>query len=158
MKKWQIEKSETLEISKISKILFRVFLFSSFPFCSTAKIENSDLKISEKNFRDFRVFDLAVKLVNIFFWKLHVFKINMIFFSTVSFYLQKRFIKSKHEFFIKSIPKQTVEIFWNLILRNHRPYRLKQSRIKFITNWTWSRKIIAELPSWTRTDFMIYWS
>ena len=59
MKKWQIENSET---SEISEILFRVFLFPSFQFCSTAKIENSDSKISGKNFRDFRgflVFDLA---------------------------------------------------------------------------------------------------
>ena len=31
----------------------------SFRFCPGAKIKNSDLKISEKNFRDFRVFDLA---------------------------------------------------------------------------------------------------
>ena len=53
MKKWQIENLE------ISEILFRVFLFPSFRFCPIAKIENSDLKISEKNFRVFRVFDLA---------------------------------------------------------------------------------------------------
>ena len=65
MKKWQIENSETLEISEISEILFRVFLFPIFGFCPRAKIENSDLKISEKNFqdfRDFRGFDLAIKL------------------------------------------------------------------------------------------------
>ena len=49
-------KSET---SEILEILFRVFLFLSFRFCPTAKVENSDLKISEKNFQDFRVFDLA---------------------------------------------------------------------------------------------------
>ena len=42
MKKWQIENLE------ISEILFRVFLFPSFRFCPIAKIENSDLKISEK--------------------------------------------------------------------------------------------------------------
>ena len=48
MKNWQIGNSETLEISEISEILFRVFLFPSFRFCPTAKIENSDLKISEK--------------------------------------------------------------------------------------------------------------
>ena len=56
MKKWQIENSET------SEILFRVFLFPSFRFCTIAKIENSDLKTSKKNFRvfrDFQVFDLA---------------------------------------------------------------------------------------------------
>ena len=66
MKKWQIENSEKSEISEISEKLFRVFFFPSFRFCPTAKIENSDLKISEKNFRDFRdfrdfrVFDPAV--------------------------------------------------------------------------------------------------
>ena len=45
--------------SKISEKFFRVFLFPSFQFCTTAKIEISDLKILEKNFRDFRGFDLA---------------------------------------------------------------------------------------------------
>ena len=59
MKKWQIEILETSEISEISEILFWVFLFPSFRFCSIAKIENSDLKILEKNFRVFRVFDLT---------------------------------------------------------------------------------------------------
>ena len=62
MKKWQIENSET---SEISEILFRVFLFPSFRFCPVAKIENSELQISEKNFRVlrvFRVFDLAENL------------------------------------------------------------------------------------------------
>ena len=54
MKKRQIENLKELEISEM---LFRVFLFLSFRFCPTAKIENSDLKISEKNFR---VFDLTV--------------------------------------------------------------------------------------------------
>ena len=62
MKKWQIENSET---SEISEILFRVFLFPSFRFCPIAKIENSDLKISEKNFRVFRVFDLASKIISL---------------------------------------------------------------------------------------------
>ena len=62
MKKWQIENSET---SEISEIFFRVFLFPSFRHCPAAKIENSDSKISEKHFRDFqdfrgfRVFDLV---------------------------------------------------------------------------------------------------
>ena len=65
MKKWQIENLENSEISEISEKLFRVFLFPSFRFCPTAKIENLDLNILEKNFRDsrdfrgFRVFDLA---------------------------------------------------------------------------------------------------
>ena len=60
MKKWPIE---NLEKSEISEKLFQVFLFPSFRFCPAAKIENSDLKISAKNFRDFRgfrVFDLAL--------------------------------------------------------------------------------------------------
>ena len=66
MKKWQIESSKTSEILEISEKLFRVFLFPSFHFCSTAKFENLDLKILEKKFRDFldirspRIFDLAV--------------------------------------------------------------------------------------------------
>ena len=61
MIKWHIENSET---SEISKILFRVFLFPNFRFCPTAKIENLDLKISEKNFRGFRVFDLARQILD----------------------------------------------------------------------------------------------
>ena len=48
MKKWQIENSETSEIWEILEKLFQVFLFPSFLFFPTAKIENSDLKISEK--------------------------------------------------------------------------------------------------------------
>ena len=56
MKKWQIENLEKSEISEISEKLFRVFLFLSFRFCPTAKIEKSDIKISEKDFRDFRSF------------------------------------------------------------------------------------------------------
>ena len=62
MKKWQIENSET---SEILEILFRVFLFPSFRFCPTAKIENSDINISENFFRDFRVFDLAFRSFDI---------------------------------------------------------------------------------------------
>ena len=50
MKKWHIENSEKSEISEFSEKLFRVFLFPSLRFCPTAKIENSDLKILEKNF------------------------------------------------------------------------------------------------------------
>ena len=65
MKKWLAENSEKLKISEISEKLLRVFFFLSFRFCPTAKIEYSDLKTSQKNFRDFRdfrgfqVFDLA---------------------------------------------------------------------------------------------------
>ena len=35
------------------------FPISEFLILPTVKIENSDLKISEKNFQDFRVFNLA---------------------------------------------------------------------------------------------------
>ena len=59
MKKWQIEISEKSEISEIWEKLFRLFLFPSFRFCPTAKIENSDWKFLEKDFRGFQVFDLA---------------------------------------------------------------------------------------------------
>ena len=52
MKKWQIENSEKSEISEVWEKLFRVFLFPSFRFCPTVKIENSDLKFLEKDFRD----------------------------------------------------------------------------------------------------------
>ena len=78
MKKWQIENSETSEVSKISEILFRVFLFPRFRFCPIAKIENLDLKILEKNFqvfrdfrvfRVFRVFELAIWTPPLFFLK-----------------------------------------------------------------------------------------
>ena len=64
MKKWKIENSEKSEISKISEKLFRVFLFLSFRFCSTAKIyiENSEkLEISEISEKLFRVFDFALQ-------------------------------------------------------------------------------------------------
>ena len=77
MKKWQIENSEKSKVSEISKELFRVFFFSSFRLYPAAKIENSDFKISERNFRDFRgfrVFDLAVlkvhSKVHLSFWHL----------------------------------------------------------------------------------------
>ena len=59
----QVKNSETSGISEISEIMLRVFLFPSFRFFTTAKTENSDLKILENFFRDFRgfrVFDLAV--------------------------------------------------------------------------------------------------
>ena len=55
--------SEKSEISEISEKLFGIFLFTSFRFFPTGKIQNSDLKISEKNFRNFRgfrVFSLAI--------------------------------------------------------------------------------------------------
>ena len=47
---WQIENSETSEILEIWEVLLPFFSFSSFQFCFIAKIENSDLKIQEKNF------------------------------------------------------------------------------------------------------------
>ena len=56
MKKWQIENSEKSKKSEISEKLFRVFFFPSFRFCPTAKIENSNLKISEKKFPRFPSF------------------------------------------------------------------------------------------------------
>ena len=46
-----MENSETLEISEI---LFQVFLFPSF--CPIAKIENSELQLSEKIFPSFASF------------------------------------------------------------------------------------------------------
>ena len=52
------EKMVNRKLGKVGNLgnlgkLFRVFLFPSFRFFPTAKIENSDLKILEKNFRDF---------------------------------------------------------------------------------------------------------
>ena len=38
MKKWQIENSETSEVSKISEILFRVFLFPRFRYSQNRKL------------------------------------------------------------------------------------------------------------------------
>ena len=55
----KLEKVENLR--NLGKVI-PIFLFPSLRFYSTAKIENTDLKISEKNprdFRDFRVFDLT---------------------------------------------------------------------------------------------------
>ena len=46
--KWKNSKSKKSEISEISEKLSQVFLFPSFRFCPTAKIENSDLKFLEK--------------------------------------------------------------------------------------------------------------
>ena len=59
MKKRQIENLKELEISEM---LFRVFLFLSFRFCHTAKIENSDLKISEKTYEISEVSDFSTWL------------------------------------------------------------------------------------------------
>ena len=83
MKKWQIENSEKSEISEISEELFRVFLFPSFRFCPTAKIENSDLKIVEKIFPRFPRFPRFTS-----------FRPGLCF--------HWRIIKSKHKYFIKS--------------------------------------------------------
>lgn len=55
----KIKNFDTSEILEFSEILFHVFSFLSFQFRHIAKIENSDLKDSEKNlqhFRDFRDF------------------------------------------------------------------------------------------------------
>ena len=52
---------------KLGKVVNLRKIIPSFQFCPTAKIENSDLKFSEKILRDFRdfrglrVFDLARK-------------------------------------------------------------------------------------------------
>ena len=98
MKKWQIE---NLENSEISEILFRVFLFPSFQFCLTAKIENSVLKISEKNFRVFRVFDLAkyLHLCNIYFLDIS----SAEFFCVYRFNTQKiSFVETRGVFSVRS--------------------------------------------------------
>ena len=53
MKKWQIENPEKSEISETLKKVFRVLFFPSFWFSLSAKIKNSDLKISGKKSWDF---------------------------------------------------------------------------------------------------------
>ena len=110
MKKWQIENQEKSKKSEISEKLFLVFLFPSFRFCPTTKIENSDLKISEKNFRDFRgfrVFDQAWIYVwaDAWHWTIQVFKkqcfflfINLdfiVFVSTNRLYLSFKGLNTK---------------------------------------------------------------
>ena len=58
-------KKKKVANSKVGNLGNLFSFFPSFQFCPTAKIENSDLKISEKDFGDFRdfgvfrVFDLA---------------------------------------------------------------------------------------------------
>ena len=52
MKKCQMENSEIIWKNYLEK-LFQVFFFLSFQFSPTAKIENLDLKITEKSFWDF---------------------------------------------------------------------------------------------------------
>ena len=56
MKKWLIENSEKSEILKISEKLFPSFLISKFSVLPYSQNGKSDLKILEKNFRDFRYF------------------------------------------------------------------------------------------------------
>ena len=84
MKKRQIENSEKLEISEISKKLFRPFLFPSFRFCPTAKIENSDLEILKKIFRDFQSFR-GFRLFDLTFQCSNVGKYDLILFQIISF-------------------------------------------------------------------------
>ena len=48
------------KLGKVGNLVNLGKVIPSFRFCPTAKIENSDLKILEKNFRGFRVFDLAI--------------------------------------------------------------------------------------------------
>ena len=63
MKKWQIENSE------ISEILFLVFFIPSFRFCPIAKIENSDLKISEKTSEFSKFSTRSIIIVWILNWR-----------------------------------------------------------------------------------------
>ena len=51
---------EKSEISEISEKLFGIFLFTSFRFFPTGKIQNSDLKISEKISEIFEVSEFSV--------------------------------------------------------------------------------------------------
>ena len=51
------KENETVANRKLGKVGNLGKVIPSFRFCPTAKIENSDLKISKK---DFRVFDLTV--------------------------------------------------------------------------------------------------
>ena len=46
-------KSKTQKPRKSRKYYSEFFLFPNFRFCPKAKIKNLDLKISEKNVRDF---------------------------------------------------------------------------------------------------------
>ena len=64
-RKWKIGKSKTRKSwkSQKSRKNYSKFYYSEFSILSNRQIENSDLKISENNFRDFqlfRVFDLAL--------------------------------------------------------------------------------------------------
>ena len=60
------EKVGNRKLGKVGNLRNLGKIISSFRFCPKAKIQNSDLKISEKMFRDFRdfrgfrVFDLAI--------------------------------------------------------------------------------------------------
>ena len=66
------EKVANLKLEKVGNLRNLGKIIPSFRFCPTAKIENSDLKISEKIFRDFRdfrgfrVFDLQSIFVETF--------------------------------------------------------------------------------------------
>ena len=53
------EKVANRKLGKIGNLGNLGKVIPSFRFCPRGKIENSDLKILEKNFRDFQVFDLA---------------------------------------------------------------------------------------------------
>ena len=62
MKKEEKIKKENEKVAnrKLGKVSNLGKIIPSFRFCPKAKIENSDLKILEKNFRGFQVFDLAL--------------------------------------------------------------------------------------------------
>ena len=66
-----------------------VFLFPSFRFYPIVKIENSDSKISEKNFRVFRVFGMAVYF-GIFFN-------DWIIYTLFQISFQKRFLLKRNQ-------------------------------------------------------------
>ena len=93
MKKWQIENSETSGISKISEILFRVFLFPSFRFAlqpnwklgfkSLGKNFSEFSEISE--FSEFSTWPFLIRLCIRIFWYLVV----EMYFPDLTFFVQK---------------------------------------------------------------------
>ena len=67
-------------------------------------------------------------LNNTFFWKLHVFKIIIFSISQFNFIFRKKLEKASTNVLSKlliNVTLHTVEIFFNLILRNHRTWTWK---------------------------------